>query len=122
MISKFMYDAVYQPRRFLQIEPYAEQNHISNFYYFRLGGIDHDGEVVRPVNGSLRVQGNSMLAVWSLEEFSLSERVLGLFGPTSDLVHKGLQLVHSPSIDPGFTGSLALGLKNNTGSAIDIDV
>ena len=29
MISKFMYDAVYNPREFLKIHPYEAKNHIN---------------------------------------------------------------------------------------------
>ena len=62
----------------------------------------------------LVIPKNGFARVWSLECFNLGERILGLFGNLSTLVQQGLQLVNSPSIDPGFTGSLVLGIRNNT--------
>ena len=119
MISKFMYDAVYSPREFLKINPYEAKNHIGNFYYFRLGAKDENGKAV-PIDKRLTIPKNGFVSVWSLEEFSFGERVLGLFGNLSALVRKGLQLVHSPSIDPGFQGSLALGIRNNISEPINL--
>lgn len=122
MISKFMYHAIYHPREFLDIEGYETDNHIGNFYYFRFGAAEENGKVV-PVDGNLVIPKNGFAKIWSWEAFTLSERVLGLFGNLSALVHKGLQLVHSPSIDPGFgPGSLALGIKNNTSEPINLMV
>jgi deoxycytidine triphosphate deaminase len=121
MISKFMYDAVYSPREYLKIIPYEEKNHISNFYYFRLGARDDKGKPIK-IDKTLTIPKNGFTTVWSLEEFTFGERVLGLFGNLSALVGKGLQLVHSPSIDPGFKGSLALGIKNNTSDPVDLAV
>ncbi len=114
-----MYDAAYKPRDFLNIEPYEEKNHISNFYYFRLGAEYRDGKPI-PIQERLSVPKYSFMTVWSMERFRLSERVLGIFGNLSELVLKGIQLVHSPSIDPGFNGSLALGIRNNNSHSVDI--
>lgn len=119
MISKFMYDAAYKPRNFLSIEPYEQKNHISNFYYFRLGAEWRDGKVI-PLEKRLAIPKYGFATIWSMERFKLGERILGIFGNLSELVLKGLDLVHSPSIDPGFDGSLALSIRNNTSRSIDI--
>ena len=51
--------------------------------------------------------------IQSLEVFALSEKVLGVFGQISDFARRGLQLVHSPFLDPLFDGRLELGLWNH---------
>ncbi|HKO44826.1 MAG TPA: hypothetical protein VJU84_16225 [Pyrinomonadaceae bacterium] len=112
MISKFMFDAVYKRREFLTIEPYEVSNHVANFYYFRVGAQEESGKVI-PIDTKLIIPKNGFVKVWSLEQFTLGERILGLFGNLSEFIDKGLQLVNSPSIDPGFNGSLVLGIKNN---------
>jgi len=119
MISKFMYNVLYKPREYIKINPYEEENHISNFYYFRLGAINDNGNLVE-IDKTLTIPKNGFITVWSLEEFIFGERILGLFGNLSALVGRGLQLVHSPSIDPGFTGCLSLGIKNNTSDPVDL--
>lgn len=44
LISKFMFDAVYQPKKYVTIGAYEPKNHHSTFYYFRLGARDRDGK------------------------------------------------------------------------------
>jgi len=112
MISKFMFDAFYHNQKHLEIEPYEPKHHINNFYYFRFGGVKEAAKVVRP-NENVEVAPHGFMQIWSLERFELSDRIVALFGNLSAMVSKGLDLVHSPSIDPGFSGSLALGLRNN---------
>src|SRR6266478_786017 len=122
MISRFMYDVAYRSHGYLKIEPYEPKFHISNFYYFRLGAIKEGDKVVQIKEGQLRIPSLGFIKVWSMERFELNDRVLGLFGNLSGLVDKGLQLINSPSIDPGFQGSLALGLKNNTNEPVTMAV
>ena len=62
------------------------------------------------------------MKIWSLESFHLTDRVLGLFGSTSALALRGLQLVHSPAIDPLFEGSLELGIRNVSASDVELKV
>ena len=112
MISKFMFDAAYANQKHLKIEPYEPKYHINNFYYFRFGGINEGGDVVN-TNQDVEIAPNSFIRIWSLEKFELSDRIFALFGNLSAMVNKGLNLIHSPSIDPGFSGSLSLGLRNN---------
>ena len=121
MISKFMYDSYYKSNKYMDIEEYKVENHIENFYYFRLGAVKK-GDKIKVINSTLTIPPNGFNTIWSLERFSCSQRVLGLFGNLSSLVEKGLQLIHSPSIDPGFIGNLSLGIKNNTSDSIDINV
>lgn len=112
MLSKFMFDAAYANQKHLIIEPYEPLNHINNFYYFRFGGLKEGDKVVR-ANEDVEIAPHGFVQIWSLERFSLSERIVALFGNLSAMVSKGFDLIHSPSIDPGFSGSLALGLRNN---------
>ncbi len=112
MISKFMFDVAYANQRHLKIEPYEPKHHINNFYYFRFGGVKEGDKVVR-ANEAVEMAPHGFIQIWSLEKFELNERIVALFGNLSSMVSKGLDLIHSPSIDPGFSGSLALGLRNN---------
>ena len=88
-----MYDAVYSKRNFAAIANYEPNHHHTCFYYFRLGAAA--GQDGKPDVRSSRViiPKNGFVRIWSLETFKLSERVLGLFGPNSELIIKGLQLV-----------------------------
>ncbi len=117
MISKLVYQAVFHPGKLLTIDPYDETKHLSNFYYFRLGASAH-GDSVVPLKGELSIAKHATVMVYTLERFTLSDRVLGLFGNTTTFIKNGLQLVHGFSVDPGFNGSLLLGIRNNTTSDI----
>jgi deoxycytidine triphosphate deaminase len=56
----------------------------------------------------------SHASIWSMEGFELSERVLAIFGHSSALFSRGLELIHSPFIDPAFKGQLQLVVRNFT--------
>jgi deoxycytidine triphosphate deaminase len=120
-----MYKSYYGQKKHLLIDPYDEKNHVTNFYYFSFGGISVNKKYKEE---KLVLKGNEFKMIWSLEAFSCSERVLGIFGNISDLVETGVQLIHSPSIDPGFPlgesgpARLWLGIKNNTSSTIELPV
>src|SRR5438046_1818240 len=106
VISKLMYESIYEPHGSLKISGYEAANHLSSHYYFRLGAMRKGREVV-PIDGNgLSIAPHSLMQVWSLESFVLSERVLGLFGSLSALFDRGLQLLNSPFIDPTFNGAL----------------
>lgn len=120
MISKFMFDAAYKAQGHLVIDPYETRNHINNFYYFRLGGIKQNGKTI-PIKNPISLRANSFNHIWSLESFQFNDRVFAFFGNVSSLVKIGVDLVHSPTIDPGFSGSLELGLRNNTDSEVVLD-
>lgn len=57
----------------------------------------------------------------SLETFMLSSKVMAIFGQVSDLSKAGLQLLHSPFIDPTFFGQLELGLANHSGGEVVLE-
>jgi len=61
---------------------------------------------------SYEISPHEYVKIWSLEEIALSTDVFGIFGPISDLIEQGLQLVYSPFIEPLFRGRLRLGLRN----------
>ena len=119
MISKLVYKAVFEPGALLRIDPYEEKNHLPSFYYFRLGAQAQGAQVI-PIDGSIKIPKQSAVTVWSMERFTLSDRVLGLFGNSTDFVKKGIQLVHGISVDPGFDGSLVLGVRNNSSSEVSV--
>lgn len=121
MISRFMYDAAYKSQGHLKIEPYEIKYHINNFYYFRIGALK-EGDKVIAIEKEFTLSPNDFQRVWSMERFEFSDRVFALFGNLSAMVEKGVQLVHSPSIDPGFKGSLALGIKNNSDKPVKIQL
>ena len=121
LISKLMFDAVYR-QKYVTIENYHSDNHYETFYYFRLGAKDKDGRPDASEYASVTVPKNGLVRVWSLETFRFSERVWGLFGGPSDIAKKGLQLLHGPSIDPTFSGSLELALANATSQDVEIKV
>lgn len=109
------------PKGDVKIAPYDSANHHGSCYYFRVAAADQNGQpdaTSRPIS----IPKNGFVNVCSLERFELSERVLGLFGGLTDLISRGLQLVHSPAIDPLFKGSLALGIRNMTENAVELRV
>lgn len=63
----------------------------------------------------LSIEPHGLKQVWSLESFTLSGRMLGLFCSPSALFDRGLQLLNSPFIDPTFEGALSLVLLNLSG-------
>src|SRR5262249_20117569 len=90
-------------------------------YYFRLGahyqiGPGNPGQTFELSEGGkpLVIEPGSFAHVESLEVFTLSAKVLAMFGTTSDLASEGLHLSHSPFIDPLFDGRLKIGIWNHT--------
>ncbi|MFN2453259.1 MAG: hypothetical protein ABR577_03465 [Pyrinomonadaceae bacterium] len=115
LISKFVYEAMGKSKlhatdAYLKILNYSLDNHSQTYYKFRYGAPDVNGKVGMPA--SLKLKNGSFAPVWSLEGFELSERVLGVFGHSSDLFRRGLDLIHSPFIDPAFKGQLQLVIRN----------
>ncbi|SRR6266542_1336047 len=114
VISRFVYDAmakskIHSTNPYLVIHDYADGNHKQTFYRFRYGAVKSDK---RPEPAPVQVRKGAAVPIWSLEGFELSERVLGIFGHASDLFLRGLELVHSPFIDPSFKGRLELVVRN----------
>lgn len=118
LISKFMFHAVYLPRNYLQIDQYKEANFEGTYYIFRVGAI---GDKVKVEKKPCRIKEGTFLKIWSLESFKLSENILGLFGNSTDLLSRGLKLMNSPFIDPGFEGSLELVIKNFSSKPVDLN-
>lgn len=115
LISKFVYEAMEKSRLhetapYLKIENRLRENHLQTFYRFRFGAVDDGGKVGSP--SPLTLKRNSYANIWSLEAFKFSERVVGIFGHPSSLFKRGLELVHSPFIEPTFEGHLQLIIKN----------
>ena len=116
LISKFVYDAMRRSKIhitsvYLKIHNYSEENHKQTFYKFRYGAPDINGKVGDPPT-PITLEAGSSARIWSLEGFELSERVLAVFGHSSDLFRRGLELIHSPFIDPTFIGPLQLVVRN----------
>lgn len=97
------------------------------FYYFRLGS-EYEIQVSdefqthrltgeKPV---LTLEPNGYAVVKSHETFKLSDKVMAVLGPSSDFVRSGLELVHSPFIDPLFHGQLEMGLRNRLSKRVNL--
>jgi len=115
LISKFVYEAMGKSKlhattAYIKIHQYSSEQHKQTFYKFRFGAPDHNGAVGTPA--PIKLKRGSYADVWSMEGFELSERVLAIFGHSSDLFRRGLELIHSPFIDPTFVGQLQLGIRN----------
>src|SRR2546427_4637592 len=125
LISKFVYDAMQKSKAhknapYLVIHDYLESNHSQTFYKFRYGAKDANGKVGK--SEAVVLEAGAYEPIWSLEEFGLSERVLAVFGHSSDLFLRGLELIHSPFIDPGFPGKLQLVIRNFSNSQVTLSV
>lgn len=101
----------------LNIWQFRQENLEHTFYYFRLGSegiingnpykLSDDAE-----NSMLTIKPNDYAMIKTHETFVLSNKFMGIFGQSSDLIKKGGQLLHSPFIDPMFKGKLEIGIKN----------
>jgi len=120
LISKGMYEAFYGPRGYLTINPINDSLFTPNCYYFRLGGIREQKEVM-PLQESVTIGKREAKRIFSLETFSLSERAFAVIGPCSELICKGLSLRNSPTIDPGFSGSLEMMIENLTDDRLSLE-
>jgi len=101
----------------LNIEPYLRKNLQHTFYYFRLGSEGtHNGKAFKLSNKRedkhIVLKPGDFATIKTHESFYFTEQIMGIFGQTSDLSKEGIQVLHSPFIDPGFKGQLKLGIKN----------
>ena len=115
LISRFVYEAMGKSKlhatsAYLKIHNYSADSHQQTFYKFRYGAPDVSGKVGTP--SPIKLKRSSSATVWSLEGFELSERVFAVFGHSSVLFNRELELIHSPFIDPGFKGQLQLVVRN----------
>jgi deoxycytidine triphosphate deaminase len=109
----------YIDRSIIRIGDIEYSNLYPTCYYFQLGRI---AEVVSPegfqtVNveraRSIVIPPQTVARVESKESFTLRDNVLALLGnQTSLLRDKQLQLLHGPTIDPGWNQRLALAIYN----------
>nr|NQU94407.1 hypothetical protein [Bacteroidota bacterium] len=100
-------------------------NLIKTFYYFRAGDtlklISPKEEIVDLEKvEKATIPPNGFGLIRSREHFTFDSSIMAIFGNVSDLIKRGLQMVNSPSIDPGFEGHLTLGIKNLTDRPVDI--
>lgn len=108
--------------------PFGSYLDITNFrphalqhttYYFALGRnydvIDGDNPQPKRLTNDAKhlvLPARGYVTAKSYESFQLSDKVMGVLGAVSDLAKRGLQLVHSPFIDPIFRGPLTVGIYN----------
>jgi deoxycytidine triphosphate deaminase len=87
-------------------------------YYLRLGDrIDRRGPdgwttIKLGAEGTFELPPAGYVRVWTMEDVSLTADAMALVGCVSDLIESGLVLLHSPFIDPLFSGRLRFGLYN----------
>jgi deoxycytidine triphosphate deaminase len=110
----------------LFIKEYLSKNLQHTFYYFRLGSEGtHKGKPFelsnRRESKHLTLEPGDFAVIKTHEAFFLSEQILGIFGQSSDLAKEGLQVLHSPFIDPGFKGQLKFGIKNLNNIAVSLE-
>jgi deoxycytidine triphosphate deaminase len=116
-----------ESRSYLDIDPFDENCLNPTSYYFRLGG---QYKSLRESNGpaselsernpKLIIPPRGVVRSLSFESFLLSNKVMAIFGQISDLAKLGLQMLHSPFIDPTFNGRLEIGLANPTDEQVEI--
>jgi len=109
----------------IKVSPLKQSNLIKTFYYFRAGDtlkmLSPKEEIIDLEKiGKATLPPNGFGLIKSREFFDFDSSIMALFGNISDLIKRGLQLINSPSIDPGFQGNLTLGIKNLTENPIDI--
>jgi deoxycytidine triphosphate deaminase len=106
-------------KKAIRIGDFADDNLYPTCYYFRLGRI---AEVpspggVRTINvereGYIVIPPHSVARVESLEHFTMEDNTLALLGNyTSFMRDRHLQLLHGPTIDPGWKERLGLAIHN----------
>ncbi len=109
----------------IKISPFKQTNLIKTFYYFSAGDtlkmLSPKEEIIDlEKTQKATIPPNGFGLIKSREFFDFDSSIMALFGNISDLVKRGLQIINSPSIDPGFQGHLTLGIKNLTENPIDI--
>lgn len=110
----------------LDIWDFKLENLQHTFYYFRLGseGVINGNpfKLSKDANNKkLTLQPDDYAIIKTHETFAISEKLISILGQSSDLTKKGLQLIHSPFIDPKFRGKLELGIKNINNKPISLE-
>jgi dUTPase len=117
LISKTLYQTDHFPKEDIIICPCDDSLFTPSCYYFRLGGF-REGSTVVPMVKPLKLGRRDTKAIFTLETFSLSSRVFAIVGPCSELLLARILLHNSPTIDPGFSGSLEMLLENQADEEI----
>lgn len=110
----------------LDIWNFKLENLQHTFYYFRLGseGLINGNPFKLSTDSNnklLTLQPDDFAIIKTHETFTISEKLIAIFGQSSDLTRKGLQLIHSPFVDPKFRGKLELGIKNINNKPISLE-
>ncbi len=113
------------PPRYLGIKQFDNNQLQHTSYYFRLGPFyssraSDQWTELSSKNQILELKPGDYFKVQSFESFWLSEKIIGFFGASSDIVSLGLRLIHAPFIDPLYDGPLVLGLHNQLKEPISI--
>lgn len=106
--------------QYLDIVNFDERKLQHTAYYFSLG--DHceiatgtgEPQIIRLTEKKpyLNLAPHGYAVVQTHETFFLSDKLIGVLGQTTKLAEEGLELVHSPFIDPLYNGRLVFGLSN----------
>jgi deoxycytidine triphosphate deaminase len=115
----------YIDRRGLSISPLQESNLAQTCYYFRVGRyadvLTDDRGPVDLRRSDLVLPPGTMARVESRETFKLPESILGLLGSQTNLpIERRLQLIHGPSIDPGYEGLIEFVVMNIGQKSVEI--
>lgn len=109
---------------YLDIERFNEKAVFHTGYYFHLGSTGHietDNGDWHPFNlegprgqvRTLEIKPGQNAQIWSDENFLLSNRVMAMFGQKTEFgVDEGFELIHGPTIDPGYRGPLKMIARN----------
>src|SRR5437764_2475832 len=68
-----------------------------------------------PLDGELLIQPGELILGLTVEIIKLPPNISGLIAARSSTARLGLSVVEQPFIHPGYSGSVALQLKNNIG-------
>ena len=93
-------------------------------YVFRFGGTtaDFHGNREEVVDGVLTLPPGAVVQVHILEGVALPWNVIALIGPPTEVRREGLNIVHGPTIDPGYSGAIELVAINPTSREITLTV
>jgi len=112
--------------QYLDIVDFDEEKLQHTSYYFSLGDYCEiltgtgDPQINRLTSQKpyLNLPPHGYALVKTHETFMLSDKLIGVLGQTTELAKHGLELVHSPFIDPLYYGRLLCGLSNRLSSVV----
>jgi len=113
----------YDKHHLLGIQPLDRNFLHPTYYYFRLGAMVKvwneqlkkfvPEDISEPGNNVLTLQPHAYVLVVSYERFDCTKRVRAELGQITRLPMKGLELLHGPTVDPGFSGQLQMAITNH---------